>query len=57
MKFEGDRRRDAVKFLMGLGCNPSLTARDQRILRQYIRAGMTSAEARDVLAVIEGRKA
>jgi hypothetical protein len=45
MRFSGEKRRDAVKFLMGLGTNPSLTPADQRYLSEMLRGpfanGMT----------------
>lgn len=43
------RNRAAVKFLMGLGTNPELSSKDQRILRPYIKQGLTSSEARHLL--------
>jgi hypothetical protein len=43
------RNRAAIKFLMGLGTNPELTAKDQRMLRPYVSQGMTTTEARATL--------
>jgi hypothetical protein len=48
------RNRAAIKFLMGLGCNPELTARDQRELRKLLRGPFakgfaTTQEARQAL--------
>jgi hypothetical protein len=51
-----DKWRDGVKFLMGLGANPTLTTKDQRMFRDMLRGpfvkGMTEREAQSVLAVI-----
>jgi hypothetical protein len=48
-----DRIRDAVKFLMGLGTNPTLSGSDQRKLRACLRGpfanGMTAEQAHSVL--------
>jgi hypothetical protein len=48
-----DKWRDGVKFLMNLGTNPTLTAKDQRTLRQFLRGpfanGMRTEEAQRVL--------
>jgi hypothetical protein len=48
------RNRAAIKFLMGLGTNPELTARDQRELRKLLRGPFangfaTTQEARRAL--------
>jgi hypothetical protein len=51
-----DKWRDAIKFLMGLGTNHTLTAQDQKKLAGYMRGlfadGMTEPEARRLLAAI-----
>jgi hypothetical protein len=48
-----DKWRDAVKFLMNLGCNPTLSANDQRKLRACLRGpfanGMTNEQAHRTL--------
>jgi hypothetical protein len=51
-----ERVRDAVKFLMGLGTNPSLTAQDQQRLREFMRGpfaeGLSEEHAHRVLREI-----
>jgi hypothetical protein len=51
-----DRIRDAVKFLMGLGTNPTLSAQDQRKLREFMRGpfaeGLSEEHAHRVLREI-----
>lgn len=49
-----DRWRAGVKFLLGLGTNPALTADDQRRLQPYVREDMTAEGARYILATIFG---
>lgn len=48
-----DRWRAGIKFLMGLGTNPELTPRDQRIMRAMLRgehtSGMGEADAQRTL--------
>ena len=50
MRVSPDKFRDAVKFLMRLGTNPTLTNRDQKQLHQFFRGpfkkkGFTEAQA------------
>jgi hypothetical protein len=49
MLVNDDRWRDALKFLMGLGVNPSLSTTDQKKLSEVLRGpfanGMSQAEA------------
>lgn len=49
MQVSEDKWRDAIKFLMGQGTNPSLTSKDQKKLREFMRGpfakGMTEREA------------
>ena len=53
MIVDEDKWRDAVKFLMGLGCNPSLSPKDQRKLRSYMRGpfalGMSAEDAESII--------
>jgi hypothetical protein len=55
-----DKWRDAVKFLMGQGVNPSLSSKDQRVLREQLRGpfsqGMTEEQARSVLTALGWQK-
>lgn len=48
-----DKWRDAIKFLMGQGCNPTLTNKDQRVLKGLCRGpftnGMSQQEAQATL--------
>lgn len=48
-----DKWNDAVKFLTGLGANPTLTKADQRRLRESMRGpfakGMTEQQAERML--------
>jgi hypothetical protein len=42
---DNDKWRDAVRFLMGFGTNPSLTQIEQRKLREQMRDGMSENDA------------
>lgn len=50
-----DKWRDAVKFLVGMGTNPTLTAADQKTLQEGLRGpfknGMTVTDAQRFLRV------
>lgn len=59
MTLRTDHWRAAVKLLMGLGVNPELSDRDQRILNSYLaeqvrrnKRAFTEAEAERVLEVL-----